>query len=321
MANSTYPVGVASRAGQRQMLLLALAGALAVLAATSSLIGLLTTGGPGRQVVQTARGATVTLYGEGLYAADTWLIGAGNRGQDLAMLIFELPVLLLVLRWYWRGSPVAPAVLAGVLAFFTYFYVSQVFGIAQNRLFPLYVAAASFAGFALVLVASRLNVSGIAAAMPAQPGRRVLAAYLIAVAAALTIAWLPGMIMTAVTGNIAEAVGPYTSAATEALDLGLVVPVAVIATVQLLRRRPLGSGLALIMLVINVCIGMVLIAQVIAQLVPGVPLTAVEIITKMLTFAALTLVAGGLLVRMAHPGASNAAHSRPASLARGSDPA
>jgi hypothetical protein len=50
----------------------------------------------------------------------------------------------------------------------------------------------------------------------------VLVAYLIAVAAALTLAWLPGMIMTAVTGNIAEAVGPYTSAATEALDLGVV---------------------------------------------------------------------------------------------------
>jgi hypothetical protein len=170
MANSTYPVGVASRAGQRQTPLLALTGALAVLAATSSLIGLLTTGGPGRQVVQTARGATVTLYGEGLYAADTWLIGAGNRGQDLAMLLFELPVLLLVLRWYWRRSPVAPAVL-------------------------------------------------------------------------------------------------------------------------------------------------------IAQLVSSVPLTAGEIITKMLSFAALTLVAGGLLARMAHPGASNAARSRPASIVRGSGPA
>ena len=115
--------------------------------------------------------------------------------------------------------------------------------------------------------------------------------------------------------------GPYTSAATEALDLGLVVPVAVIAAVQLLRQRPLGSVLALIMLVINVCIGVVLIAQGIAQLVSGVPLTAGEIITKMLTFAALTLVAGGLLARMAHPGASNAARSRPASLVRGSGPA
>ena len=117
--------------------------------------------------MKTARGATVTLYGEGLYAADTWLIGAGNRGQDLAMLIFELPVLLLVLRWYRRGSPVAPVVLAGVLAFFTYYYVSQVFGIAQNRLFPLYVAAASLAGFSLVLVASRLTAYEVAAAAAA----------------------------------------------------------------------------------------------------------------------------------------------------------
>jgi hypothetical protein len=321
MANSTYPVGVASRAGQRQTLLLALTGALAVLAATSSLIGLLTTGGQGRQVVQTARGATVTLYGEGLYAADTWLIGAGNRGQDLAMLIFELPVLLLVLRWHWRRSPVAPAVLAGVLGFFTYYYVSQVFATAQNRSFPLYVAAASLAGFALVLVASRLNADEVAEALPAHPGHRVLAAYLIAVAAALTLAWLPGMIMTAVTGNIAEAVGPYTSAATEALDLGLVVPVAGIAAVQLLRQRPLGRVLALIVLVINVCIGVVLMSQGVAQLVSGVPLTAGEIITKMLTFAALTLLAGGLLARMAHPEASETAGSRTASLLRGSGPA
>ena len=75
------------------------------------------------------------------------------------------------------------------------------------------------------------------------------------------------------------------------------------------------------MLVMDVCIGMVLIAQGIAQLVSAVPLTAGEIITKMLTFAALTLVAGGLLARMAHPGASNAARSRPAFLVKGSGPA
>jgi hypothetical protein len=294
MTHSTYPVGVGRGAGQRQTLLAALTGALAALAAICSLIGLLAAGGPGLQVARTTRRSTVTLYGEGLYAADTWLVGAGNRGQDLAMLIFEL----LVLRWYRRGSMVAQAVLAGVLAFFTYYYVSQVFGVAQNRLFPLYVAAASLAGFALVLIAWRLNADKVAGDLPALPGRRVLAAYLIAVAAALTLAWLPGMIMTAVTGNIAEAVGPYTSAATEALDLGLVVPVAVIAAVQLLRQRPLGSVLALVMLVINVCVGVVLMAQ--GRSAVGRSLTVGEIITKMLTFAALTLAAGGLLTRMAH---------------------
>ena len=203
--------------------------------------------------------ATVTLYGEGLYAADSWLIGVGNRGQDLAMLIFELPVLALTVRWYRHGGSVASAVLAGVLGFFTYYYVSAVFGTAQNRLFrypppPAWPRSRSRSS------RSRLN-GDIAASLPGRPGRRALATYLLAVAAALTFAWLPAMIMTAVSGNIAEAVGPYTSAATEALDLGFVVPVAVIAAIQPLRERPLGSVLALIMLVLNICIGVLLMAQ------------------------------------------------------------
>lgn len=125
-----------------------------------------------------------------------------------------------------------------------------------------------------------------------------LAIYLFAVAAALTLAWLPGMVSAAITGGIAAKVGPYTSSVTDALDLGVVVPVAVIAAVQLLRGKPEGSVLALVMLVVNVCIGILLIAQGVAQLVSGVPMTIGEIIAKMLTFAVLTLLAGGLLVRM-----------------------
>lgn len=292
-------------ADRRRDQLTVLACLLGALVAVNSLVGWLMQGGPGRQAVQTARGATVTLYGEGLYSADSWLIGAGNRGQDLAMLIFELPVLVLIVWWYRKGSAVAAATLAGVLGFFTYYYVSTVFGTAQNKLFPLYVAALSLAAFMLMIVASGLKVDDIAASLPLRPGRPALAIYLLAVAAALTFAWLPGMIMTAVSGEIAEAVGPYTSAATEALDLGFVVPVAVIAAVQLLRRRNLGHVLALVMLVVNVCIGVVLMAQGVAQLVLGVPLSVEEIVGKMLTFAALTLVAGGLLVRMARRGTSD----------------
>ena len=177
---------VESRAVRRPAQLTVLTSLLGALVVVNSLVGLLMQGGPGRQVVQTARGATVTLYGEGLYAADSWLIGVGNRGQDLAMLIFELPVLALTVRWYRHGGSVASAVLAGVLGFFTYYYVSAVFGTAQNRLFPLYVAAASLAAFTLTVVASRLKVGDIAASLPGRPGRRALATYLLAVAAALT---------------------------------------------------------------------------------------------------------------------------------------
>jgi hypothetical protein len=291
----------------RSVLVDRLAWVLAALAVTAASAGLLVDGGPGRIVARTARNASVVLYGDGLYAADTWLIGAGNRGQDVVILLLEVPALLLVLRWYRRGGRVAAAVLTGVLAFFTYLYTSMMFATAQNRLFPVYVAAAAVAGFALVLVASALD--GVAEALPPKPGRGALAAYLLAVAGALTLAWLPETLLIAATGHIAEAVGPYTSQATHALDLGLVVPVALIAAVQLLRRRASGHVLALVLLVLNVCIGCLLIAQGIAQLVSGVPMTGAEIFAKMLSFAVLTVVAGGLLTRMARASGSTAAPS------------
>ena len=279
---------------------LVLVGLLAILALSTSLVGLLSGGGPGRQVVTTARGATVILYGEGLYAADSWLVGVGSRGQDVAILLVEVPLLLLAAGRYRRGpSPVAAVALTGVLAFFTYYYVSAVFATAQNRLFPLYVAAASAAGFAMAVLAGRIDVPKTSEALPARPGRRALAIYLFAVAAALTLAWLPGMMGTAISGETAAAVGPYTSAATEALDLGLVVPVAVLSAVHLLRGLPLGRVLAVVMLAVNVCIGTLLMGQGVAQLISDVPLTPAEIVAKMLTFAVLTLVAGGLLTRMA----------------------
>ena len=73
--------GVRRRLDTRGGSVTILSNALAALAIASSAVGLIASGGPGRQTVTTARGAPATLYGEGLYAADTWLIGVGNRGQ------------------------------------------------------------------------------------------------------------------------------------------------------------------------------------------------------------------------------------------------
>jgi len=273
--------------------------ALAVLTAGSALTGLLVGGGPGHHAVVSARGAVVEVYGHGLYAADSRLVGAGNQGQDLVLLLVEAPLLLLALRRCRRGGPVDAAVLTGVLAFFAYYWTSMTLATAQNRLFPLYVASFALSAFALAEVVRRLDVEAVAAWLPARPGQRALATYLLAVAAALTAAWLPGMVRTSLDGKAAEAVGVYTSAATEALDLGLVVPVAVLSAVLLLRGRPGGRVLTLVMLVLNVCIGVLLMGQGAAQIVAGVPLTAAEIVAKMATFAALTLVAGALLARTA----------------------
>ena len=272
---------------------------LAAAAGVASLAGLLVGGGPGREVVETARGAEVTLYGEGLYAADSLMVGVGNRGQDIAILTVEIGLLLAALVWHRRGSVAGSVVLAGVLSFFGYYYVSMVFAVAQNELFGLYVVAMGAALFALVLVLADVVPRAGDLDLPGRPGRRALEIYLGFVALALTAAWLPELLSVSLGGGIAEHVGPYTSSATEALDLGLVVPVVVVAAVQLHRGRPMGRLLTLLMLVLNVCIGVLLMSQGIAQLVLDVPLTTGEIVVKMATFAVLTFVAGGLLLRMA----------------------
>lgn len=272
---------------------------LAATAGAASLGGLLLGGGPGRHLATTARGAEITLYGEGLYSADTLLVGAGNRGQDVVILAFEIAALLTALVWHHRGRIVGTVALGGVLSFFTYYYVSMTFAAAQNPMFPLYVLALTASVGALV----RVLIAAVprAADLPLfeRPGRRALVAYLSAVALALTAAWLPGMVAVSLDGGVEEHVGPYTSAVTEALDLGFVVPVVVLAAVQLQRGRPLGRLLTLLMLVLNVCIGVLLMGQGFAQIVLDVPLTTTEVVGKMATFAVLTFVAGGLLVRMA----------------------
>jgi hypothetical protein len=56
--------------------------------------------------------------------------------------------------------------------------------------------------------------------------------------------------------------------------------------------------LASIMLVFNVTIGVSLTAQGAAQLLAGVPLSPGRIIAMMLSFAALTLVAAGILMAL-----------------------
>ena len=274
-------------------------GLLAVAAGVASLAGLLVGGGPGRAVVETARGAEVTLYGKGLYAADSLMVGTGNRGQDIAILAVEIGLLLAALAWHRRGSVTGSVVLAGVLSFFGYYYVSMVFAVAQNELFGLYVVAMGAAIFALALVLADVVPRAAELHLPDRPGHRALELYLAFVALALTAAWLPELLSVSLEGGIAEHVGPYTSSTTEALDLGVVVPVVVAAAVLLHRGRPMGRLLTLLMLVLNVCIGVLLMSQGIAQLVLDVPLTTGEIVVKMATFAVLTFVAGGLLLRMA----------------------
>ena len=275
--------------------LILLSSLIAAGAGVAAAIGLFAGGGPGQHSVTSIRGDEVTLYGVGLFRDDTFLIGAGNRGTDAVTLFVEVPLLVLAIALCRRGGLLARVLLTGVTGYFLYYYASMVFATAYNRLFPLYVALFSASLFAFLLAFSSVAPREVAAQFPAHPSRRVIAGYLWAVAALLTLVWLPSMLTPLVTGDTPELVATYTTMPTWALDLGVIAPTAALAAILLRRGRPQGYRLATVMLILNVTIGAMLMGQSAAQLVAGVPLTTGEIVGMILSFAALTVVAAGLL--------------------------
>lgn len=128
-----------------------LTGAVAVLVAVVAGAGLALAGDPDQVAVQTIRGQTVQLYGDGLYEFDTIFQAANNRSGDLVMLLAGLPLLLVSLHRSVKGSLRGRLLLLGSLGYFLYMGTSYTFAVAYNELFLVYVALFSAALFAFVL--------------------------------------------------------------------------------------------------------------------------------------------------------------------------
>ena len=124
-----------------------------LLALACGLAGLLWGGaGEPREVVSLS-GETFELYGRGLYENDTVFAAANNRASDLTMLIFGIPLLVVSVVRYSKGSVRGRFLLLGALGFFVYIGTSYALGaVAYNEMFLAYVGLFSASLFALILL-------------------------------------------------------------------------------------------------------------------------------------------------------------------------
>ena len=111
---------------------------IAILAAIAAGVGLCSASGDGPYQFTTLRGETIEIYGKGLYQYDTPLIAVGYKTGDAFTLIVAIPVLLVSLWMYQRGSLRGKVLLTGMLLFFLYNYGSLALGAAYNNLFLVY---------------------------------------------------------------------------------------------------------------------------------------------------------------------------------------
>ncbi len=268
-----------------------------LLAAVEAGAGLFWQGGSGPFSFTTLHGQSVQINGRGVYSYDTSFKTPILQGTDAFTLLGMVPLLVVALIFYSRGSLRGGILLAGVLSYMLYNSASMVFGVAYNNLFLLYDAYFSTSLFAFVLACTVIDRQVLSAQVSAGLPRRGMAALLFVAGLAVLAAWL-GDILGALAKGQVPAIASYTTEVTYAVDLGIIVPACILGGVLLLRRAPLGILVASVMAILLSIVGFMVAAQTVAQSLAGINLTPGEFIGKAGSFMVLSLIAIWMLARL-----------------------
>lgn len=225
-------------------------------------------------VLLAAIAAAVGLFAPNVYRETQWVIPQ-NRGQDLVTLI-ALVVLVPMLTRTQRGSPRATLIWLGLLGYLAYTYTGAAFSYGFNELFLVYVALFGCTGAALIATLSGIDATSLAHAFDERTPRRGVITFLLVMAAVLCALWfsqiipfftrgeLPNMIVQAKTPTVFVYV----------LDLGVVVPLALLSAWWLWQQQAWGYVLAGFVLVKATTMGLALLSMTVFAIRAGLPVDA-----------------------------------------------
>jgi len=262
--------------------LIPLVGLLALFAATMGLLYQR----PGQPYAYTNhRGETVLINGQGLYFYDTVSSAAQQQGNDFVTVTVGLP-LLVVSSWLaFHGSLRGRLLLTGTLGFFLYTYMSMAMLTSYNALFLVYVALFSLSLYAFILSMLSFDLAQLPHHFSEGLPRRWIAGLMFLVGGFLLLAWL-GRIVPPLLQGETPVLENTTTLVIQALDLGLIMPLAILSGVLLLRRSAWGYLLASVTLLKGITLGLGVSAMAINMSLRGVP----DSLGIMLPFLVITLL-------------------------------
>lgn len=274
--------------------LVALCLGIALGAGVAAAAGVFGRGDGSHATAVSLRGESFEYATTGVYAFNAERVVAEGVGWDVVTLLFAAPALLLALRGIGRGSLKARLFAVGILAYFVYQYLMYAVFWALGPLFPLFIVLYATSAVAMVWLVSGIDVAALPAAVTDRFPRRGMAVFSFAMALLLVVMWVP-RIATGLRGDLAGAGLLGTPTLTvQAMDLGMLVPLAVATGVLLWRGRPWGYLLATVFAVKAVTMAGAICAMVVsAAVVQG----ALEVV-PLVVFAAATAGAGLLALEI-----------------------
>lgn len=250
-----------------------------------------TTGGDAFEVTN-QYGDIVKMYGDGIYAHDSYFRAPIFRGSDVTILFVAVPLLIAALILdIKRTSLKSRLFLTSVISIFTYYSTSIAFGVTYNSLHLLYIVLFSVSFFALIVAMTGINYKEVAKSMTNALPYRGIYTFLVLTAVALFVAWLPDIISALLANQPLGMIEVYTTEITYVLDMGIISPLALICLYLLKNRNGMGYVLLFMLLTVCLIIGIMLPVQTLFQLSAGIHLPLPALITKDVSFVVLAVVA------------------------------
>ncbi len=228
--------------------IIALILAIALLTGITAGAGIFLRGDGNFETVESVRGEVYQMAVDGIYAYNPLRLVAEGVGWDIFTLFFAVPALILSLPALARGSFRGKMFAAGILSYLFYQYLMYATAWAFGPLFLPFISIYGASFMAIVLIVSTINFAELPSRFSSRFPRKGMAILCFIMGGLLVVMWL-GRIIPAYGGAIEGLLIGQTTLVVQALDLGLIVPLAFITGVLILRSKPAGFLLSAVFVV------------------------------------------------------------------------
>ncbi len=213
-----------------------------VIIATSTGVFYRTEGSPIQQM--TIRGERATFQGSGLYRYDPVAVAREGVIWDVVDLLVTIPLFIVSIVLTRRKSLRGSLMMLGFLFYFFYRYLMFATMSALNFMYPVYVLIFALSAIAFFATLHTVDVATLPMRFSASFPRRFFVGYGIGAGVMITLLWTRLIASILVPNRFPDEYAGMTTLETQALDLGLVVPLMISTSILLIRRSPWGHLLA-----------------------------------------------------------------------------
>lgn len=269
---------------------------IAVFSFIATVYGIFSKQGDGQSELKSVFGQTITLYGKGLYKNDSVSMASQAIAQDYVTLFLGIPLLLLSLYFAKKGSMKGRLMLSGTLGYFLYTYTSYSFLAMYNHMFLIYVLIMSASFFSFTMMMMSFDMKKLHTYFDARLPVKLIGGFLLFISFIFTMMWLGKIVPSLLNHTPPTGIEHYTTLVIQALDLGFIIPVGILAGIYIMKRKPFGFLLASIMIIKDITLITALTMMIFLQMAAGIQVS-VGLLAVMLLFNVLVIFCLVLLMK------------------------